>query len=179
MMLPKSQKEAKFIGAPRYFTGIACKREHIAERYSNGGHCVECDNARIKPPAQRKKISIKYYENHKQKCMEASNKWRKASGKSYQYTKTSRLNNPGAVNFLNQKRYAAKLKRTPPWLSQDHLNQIKNFYIESAELSKLLGVWHEVDHIVPLQGTTVSGLHVPWNLQILTAKENSMKGNRF
>jgi len=59
------------------------------------------------------------------------------------------------------------------------LNQIKNFYIESAELSKLLGVWHEVDHIVPLQGTTVSGLHVPWNLQILTAKENSMKGNRF
>jgi 5-methylcytosine-specific restriction endonuclease McrA len=87
--------------------------------------------------------------------------------------------NPHLFAAKTRKRKAAKSRRTPQWLSLDHLNQIKMFYKESAEISKLLGEWYEVDHIVPLQGKTVCGLHVPWNLQILTAKENGIKGNRL
>jgi 5-methylcytosine-specific restriction endonuclease McrA len=178
-MMPKTGKEARLLGLPRYFTGVVCKRGHIAERYAKGGHCVDCDNARIKPLDQRKKAIDSYYENNKQKCMDATAKWKKKVGKGYQYTKASRLNNPGAANFYTQKRHAAKLCRTPIWLTQNQLLQIKSIYSEAAELTKLLGEWYEVDHIVPLQGKTVSGLHVPWNLQILTAKENGIKGNRL
>ena len=178
-MMPKTGKEARFLGLPRYFTGIACKRGHIAERYAKSGHCMECDNARIRPLDQRKKAIDTYYQNNKTKCMEATKKWKSKSGKASQYQKQTRLNHPGSVNALNQKRYVSKLQRTPNWLSAEHLKQIKLFYWESAELSKLVGEFYNVDHIVPLQGKTVSGLHVPWNLQILTAKENSLKGNRF
>ena len=67
------------------------------------------------------------------------------------------------------KRRAAKLERTPAWAD---LKKIKEIYKNCPE------VYH-VDHIIPLQGATVSGLHVETNLQYLTAEENMRKGNRF
>lgn len=67
------------------------------------------------------------------------------------------------------KRRAAKLQRTPKWVD---LQKIQEVYKNCPK-----GM--HVDHIVPLQGKNVSGLHVHWNLQYLTASENCKKGNRF
>jgi 5-methylcytosine-specific restriction endonuclease McrA len=64
-------------------------------------------------------------------------------------------------------------------LSEYHRNMIKLYYRLSASLTCLTGVKYEVDHIVPLKGKNVSGLHVPWNLQILSKEENLKKGNKF
>lgn len=75
-------------------------------------------------------------------------------------------------------RYAAKRQRMPEWLSKEQKQQIKEVYAESRGL-RLTGLNVHVDHIVPLMGKSVSGLHVPWNLQIITAHENAMKLNRF
>ena len=61
----------------------------------------------------------------------------------------------------------------------EDLEKIEWFYREAKRLFKETGIPHHVDHIIPLQGKYVSGLHVPTNLQILTASENSTKGNRF
>lgn len=88
-------------------------------------------------------------------------------------------NNRATVNAGCAKRRAAKLMRTPAWLSAEHLDQIKAVYKKANTLTQRTGVLHHVDHIVPLQGINVSGLHVPWNLQILTASENSSKSNRM
>lgn len=75
-------------------------------------------------------------------------------------------------------RRASLLKRTPAWLTKEHLQSIRNIYKECHSLNTTSPERYEVDHIVPLQGKTVSGLHVPWNLQILPMSENRKKGNK-
>ena len=88
-------------------------------------------------------------------------------------------NNKAKRNAITAKRHASKLQRTLIWLTKEHYKQIADFYKKAKELDALTGIKHHVDHIVPLQGENVSGLHVPWNLQILTAAENCSKNNSF
>jgi 5-methylcytosine-specific restriction endonuclease McrA len=87
--------------------------------------------------------------------------------------------NIGTVNAQTAKRRSSKMLRTPPWTTPEMKRQMRLVYVEARELTDKTGVSMEVDHIVPLQGETVSGLHVPWNLQILTYKENASKGNKL
>ena len=78
--------------------------------------------------------------------------------------------NPGLANAKNAKRHAAKLQRTPAWANS---KAITTFYAEAAALGL------QVDHVIPLRGKLVSGLHVHNNLQMLTHSANSSKGNRY
>lgn len=78
---------------------------------------------------------------------------------------------------------AAKLRRTldiaQPELAAENREQIRRMYEEAKSRTAQTGVLHHVDHIVPLQGKTVSGLHVWWNLQVIPANDNWRKGNRL
>lgn len=86
--------------------------------------------------------------------------------------------NRGIKNAHTAKYRAVKLQRTPVWLSTKQLNDIKNWYVRANLIKNFTGEnWH-VDHQVPLQGSNVSGLHVPWNLQLLSRQENSSKRNK-
>ncbi len=96
----------------------------------------------------------KYYHSGKGKLIKQ--KYRQGIGKEN-------------INYHSAKRRSAKLKRTVPWAD---LKAIREFYTNCPK-------GYHVDHIIPLQGTNVSGLHVLNNLQYLTKSQNSSKGNKW
>jgi hypothetical protein len=76
-------------------------------------------------------------------------------------------------------RRARKIQATPNWLTKDQIQQINEVYRKAREITELTGELHVVDHIIPLKGENVCGLHVPWNLQVLPAIVNLKKGNQL
>ena len=141
-----------------------------------------------------KKTNKQYYDNNKSSIVESTrayfkenrekmlDKMKKYHIKNIESIKNRkkeyRKNNQPIINAANNKRRCQKINATPKWLTKEDFKKIKNIYIQAKELEKLDGIKRHVDHIVPLQGEDVCGLHVPWNLQILTALENIKKGNR-
>ena len=76
------------------------------------------------------------------------------------------------------KRRATKIKATPEWLSEDHIREIDYLYWLSKDISITSGEQYHVDHIIPLKGKGVCGLHVPWNLQVIPSDINLRKSNK-
>lgn len=147
----KNNPEKKALSDKKY-------RENNVEKIKLINKCYYSKNAEA-----LSKRSRDYYERNKS-CI-------KLKMKKYQE------NNLGIFRAIKAKRRAAKMQRTPSWLSEFDLDYMKSIYIQAKELEKITGIKYHVDHIIPLQGKEVSGLHVPWNLQIITAEENTRKSN--
>jgi hypothetical protein len=77
------------------------------------------------------------------------------------------------------RRRAAQDSATPAWLTAIDKAMIQEMYDVSEARYIQTGIKHHVDHIVPINGKNVAGMHVPWNLQVITAHENLSKGWRF
>lgn len=112
----------------------------------------------------RKRVS-NWYKNNPEKAV----------AKARLYAKR----HPAKVNARTMRRFAAQLQRTPKWLTNTHHDQTGAFYAVATKLTKEFGIPMQVDHIVPLQGKNVSGLHVPWNLQVISAQDNARKNNKY
>jgi hypothetical protein len=136
-----------------------------------------------------------YYEANKARIAEvkrayrAANKEKIIANKRAAYLATREANlaqkreyrqaNKGKINFLCSMRKKVVKQRTPIWLSPFDRLKIKCYYSVAAMLARNnKEPWH-VDHIVPLQGKLVSGLHVPNNLQFLRGVDNVRKKNKF
>jgi len=114
------------------------------------------------------KQSQKKYQQS-EKCKQTKKKYRQTEVYKAQRKTYRQEHGRGMVNADCMKRHADKLKRTPVW---SETNLIKDFYKKCPK-------GYHVDHIIPLNGKTVSGLHVLSNLQHLPAHENLTKHNKF
>lgn len=165
-------------GLPRYFTGKICNRGHLSERYTSDGNCVECirlwnSRAEHKVSGRRENMSAEQLERKRQNWR---NYYDSLSRKQIEKRREKLREQNDRFLLYNSKRRAAKLQAITAW---SNLARIEGFYREARRLSAETGIPHHVDHIVPLVHPLVCGLHVPANLQVITASENSRKGNRW
>ena len=137
-------------------------------------HCKMCDNQRV---AERKLRTVE--KTQRAQAVADRNKYAKRKEVILKRNKSWKVANPGRVQAMDAKRRAATIQRTPLWLTEDDSWVFAQAYELAALRTKMFGfVWH-VDHIVPLQGRLVSGLHVPYNLRVIPAVENLRKSNSF
>jgi 5-methylcytosine-specific restriction endonuclease McrA len=184
-----SLAHAKAEGLTRYFTGVACKHGHVAERLVSSRACIVCTQQRLVSYKlknrtvllEKKRNAQKLYiEKYPEKIVAT----RKATVAKHRKARNAEKaawakRNSGRVLAWCRQRQLAKFQRTPVWLSEDDLWVIEQAYELAALRTRTFGFsWH-VDHILPLRGKKVSGLHVPANLQVISGSENSRKGNRM
>lgn len=179
-----SYADAKAAGLKRYFTGEPCKHGHIAERFVSSCGCVECTRAMTlrwskNNTAEIRARKLERYPDLAQREAARTAAYRERNPEVIRAYKKQWLATPKgkAQNAAYaSKRRAQELQRTPPWADVASTQQI---FAEAVELTEFTGIeWH-VDHVIPLQGKLVSGLHVRENLQLLPAIENMRKHNKF
>jgi len=176
------RKEAKLRGESHYFTGIPCKNGHVAQRNVKNGSCLEC--VRIRMENKRKLESPEQKNELRKKAAARAVIWRKNNPDYSERHRECKMKYKQTLNGLAKgrndlaKRRAALLNRSI-CRDEDDLWLIEEIYHLAALRTKMFGFQWHVDHIVPLQGKTVSGLHVPKNLRVIPWLENVKKGNKY
>jgi hypothetical protein len=147
--------------------------------------CKVCEAERNKAKnevnrKQRLEKAKQWRDENKDKQAEAVKAWRESNPeRTAAIYRDWAQRNKDKVNAKWMQREASKKNRTPDWLTVDEHWIIEQAYDIAAKRTQAQGIPYHVDHIVPLQGKTVSGLHVPWNLQVIPAKLNQQKSNHF
>lgn len=190
--------DAKSAGLKRYFTGQSCANGHSCGRFVSNGQCVECLYERkarwrashlseIRP---RDRVSKNAWAaKNREKVRALAKAWNAANpegqakrsrawflankDKANASTEAWRERNKGKAAARQGQRRAAKMQRTPVWADREAMQKVYDLAAQMREL----GIPVEVDHAIPLQGETVSGLHVPWNIQIMEMSQNRSKAN--
>ena len=178
--LPSSPSDAKALGLSMYYTGKPCKNNHITSRYASSKDCFFCaqDKNKNRPfkensKQQNAKARERYHANKAFEKLRYQKKWIDNKEAMAARTKDWEINNPEkalAIHKANNAIRKHKIKQQRP-LWADRI-KIREIYFNCPQ-------GYHVDHIVPLKGKLVSGLHVEYNLQYLTASENSKKHNKF
>lgn len=186
--LPKTRAEAKAQKAKYYFTGEPCKHGHIAPRKTKGA-CVECLKVEWQKGVETRAEYFRQY-NQREDVKDRKNEWYRENREQVIQTAATRpahvkreYRNVWKEAHKVQIRADTKARRrkhrdaTPLWLTRKQKSEIRQLYQIAITMTQTTGEQYVVDHIYPLRSDVVCGLHVPWNLRVVTQAENLQKSN--
>lgn len=151
----------------RYFTGKPCKNGHLAERFVSSRGCVVCAAEGVR----------RYIAADPKRWQQRFQTWRsKNVDRDRAKSREWQAQNHDRVIATIARRKAALLQRTPAWADHAAIDAV---YERCQAIVLATGIKQHVDHVIPLQGKLVSGLHVENNLAIIPAVENKQKSNLF
>jgi hypothetical protein len=187
--LPKTRAEAKAQGATHYFTGEPCKHGHIALRKTKGA-CIECLKVEWQTASETRAEYFREY-NKREDTKDRKNEWYQENREAViaaaatrpaavlrEYRNAWKANNKTQVRADTKARRRKHRDATPKWLTRKQKSEIRQLYQIAITMTQTTGEQYVVDHIVPLRGESVCGLHVPWNLRVITQEENLKKSNK-
>lgn len=124
--------------------------------------------------------SLDYYYNNKERVLNTVRTYSRNNREKIAESNKRYYNlNKEKYTAHSAMRRARKKNAAPDWLTPEHKALIKSIYKAAKTLTKKSGIAHHVDHVIPLTHEKVCGLHVPWNLQVLTKYANLSKSNSF
>ena len=186
MEYPNNRADAKAQGSKFYFTGQPCKRGHIALRKTKGC-CVECmkedwqidnEKRKTKPKSEASKAAgRRYYEKNRSDVIARAESRTKEAKNRYKIK--HKKANPEYYNALTCVRKRRHRQATPKWVTTEEKLAMRQLYVEASRLTKMTGERYVVDHVIPLLGETVCGLHTIKNLRVMTQEENLKKSNKL
>lgn len=181
MDLPSTRENAVKVKSKRFFTGEPCLYGHLAPRYTLSWSCCECRRI-SKNKYRARNVERLRAQDREYARLNADKRKEYAFNNAEKIKITSKRHaslHPEKQLARSSLRRAIKRQAVPRWLTKEQRGEIAKIYALSQWMSSVTGEDFHVDHIYPLTSDFMCGLHVPFNLVVLSASDNIKKSNTW
>ena len=179
----RSWRDASRYSATYYCTGKPCKHGHLSPRFASNKACVACETARrviLTPEAKehQREQRRKHEAARKDRKREYARIWYRRNKERIKRQRQAHPNYHRRLRSANEQ-YRKACRRADIYRHDLEIQHRIDLIYDEMKTRNKAGEDVVVDHIIPINNELVCGLHLPWNMQLLSRSENSIKSNDF